>query len=738
MKTGKAITNKKVTTDNKDSETPAKPRATKAKASKATKAAKPAAKSVKADKPAAKAAKAPAKTAKAPRKKKMLSILRNDPWLEPYAAAIEGRHEDAIRRERELLSGGARSLDGFANAHNYFGLHRNADGTWVFREWAPHATSIFLIGDFDGWKPIPAYELHRLDGDVWELTLPADALHHGDFYKMLVRWDGGEGERIPAYATRVVQDPQTAIFSAQVWAPEQPYSWQVNDFVTDVKPLLIYECHIGMAQDREGVGTYREFMENILPRIHADGYNAIQIMAIQEHPYYGSFGYHVSNFFAASSRFGTPEDLKALIDRAHELGIAVIMDIVHSHAVKNETEGLGRLDGSYDLYFYGDSRREHPAWDSLCFDYGKTEVLHFLLSNCKYWLEEYRFDGFRFDGVTSMLYYSHGLGESFGSYGDYYNGGQDTNAITYLTLANKLIHSINRHAITIAEEMSGMPGLALPFADGGMGFDYRMAMGIPDYWIKTLKEKKDEDWHPTSIFWELTNRRSDEKTISYVESHDQALVGDKTVIFRLIDKEMYWHMMVGDDNFTVGRGMALHKMIRLVTLATINGGYLNFMGNEWGHPEWIDFPREGNGWSYKYARRQWNLVDNPNLKYHFLNAFDNAMIELIGGVYNFQTLPVRKLWEKDDDQVLAFMRGDLVFVFNFSPTESYSGYGILALAGKYRPVLDTDAPRFGGYGNIDDSVEHFTQPDALYAPAGVEWLRLYLPARTAMVLRRMK
>ena len=337
-----------------------------------------------------------------------------------------------------------------------------------------------------------------------------------------------------------------------------------------------------------------------------------------------------------------------------------------------------------------------------------------------------------------MLYYSHGLGESFGSYGDYYNGGQDTNAITYLTLANKLIYSINRHAITIAEEMSGMPGLALPFADGGMGFDYRMAMGIPDYWIKTLKEKKDEDWHPTSIFWELTNRRSDEKTISYVESHDQALVGDKTVIFRLIDKEMYWHMMVGDDNFTVGRGMALHKMIRLVTLATINGGYLNFMGNEWGHPEWIDFPREGNGWSYKYARRQWNLVDNPNLKYHFLNAFDNAMIELIGGVYNFQTLPVRKLWEKDDDQVLAFMRGDLVFVFNFSPTESYSGYGILAPAGKYRPVLDTDAPRFGGYGNIDDSVEHFTQPDALYAPAGVEWLRLYLPARTAMVLRRMK
>lgn len=411
------------------------------------------------------------------------------------------------------------------------------------------------------------------------------------------------------------------------------------------------------------------------------------------------------------------------------------MDIVHSHAVKNEVEGLGRLDGSYNQYFYGDGRREHPAWDSLCFDYGKNDVINFLLSNCKYWLQEFRFDGFRFDGVTSMLYYSHGLGQAFGSYEDYYDGYEDTNAITYLTLANKLIHEINPHAITIAEEMSGMPGLAVPVKDGGIGFDYRMAMGIPDYWIKTLKEKKDEDWHPTSIFWELTNRRADEKTISYVESHDQALVGDKTVIFRLIDKEMYWHMMKDDDNMTVARGIALHKMIRLVTASTINGGYLNFMGNEFGHPEWIDFPREGNGWSYKYARRQWNLVDRNELKYELLNNFDNSMIHLLAGVYNFQSLPVVKLWEKDDDQVLAYMRGDLVFVYNFNPSQSFTGYGILAPAGEYEVVLSTDNPNFGGYGNIDESVRHLTQHDELFAPTGREWLRLYLPPRSAQVLR---
>ncbi len=263
-------------------------------------------------------------------------------------------------------------------------------------------------------------------------------------------------------------------------------------------------------------------------------------------------------------------------------------------------------------------------------------------------------------------------------------------------------------------------------------------MGIPDYWIKTLKEKKDEDWHPTSIFWELTNRRADEKTISYVESHDQALVGDKTVIFRLIDKEMYWHMNKDDGDMTVARGIAMHKMIRLVTLSSINGGYLNFMGNEWGHPEWIDFPREGNGWSHKYARRQWSLVDNGLLKYEWLNNFDNAMIHLVSSVYNFQALPIRKLWEKDDDQILAFMRGDLVFVFNFNPAKSFTDYGILAPAGNYRTVLTTDNPDFGGYGNIDEKVEHITLHDELYAPAGVEWLKLYLPARSAMVLRKKR
>ena len=664
---------------------------------------------------------------------KDLAILRNDPWLEPYKPAIDGRHNDVIKKFDELTAASDGSLSKFANAYKYYGLHRQPNGTWVFRDYLPNAEKVVLIGDFSNWQSDERYALTRLKDGSWEGKFAADMIHNGDLYKMRVYWRGGEGDRIPAYATRVVQDPDTKIFSAEVYAPETPYKFNTTRFRPDTRPLLIYEAHIGMAEEKEGVGTYEEFRVNILPRIAKDGYNAIQLMAIQEHPYYGSFGYHVSSFYAASSRFGTPDDLKRLIDEAHSLGIAVIMDIVHSHAVKNENEGLGRIDGSHNLYFYGDGRREHPAWDSLCFDYGKNYVLYFLLSNCKYWMEEYRFDG-----VTSMLYYDHGLGKAFGSYADYYDGNQDTNAIVYLTLANMLIHEVKATAITIAEEMSGMPGLAVRFEDGGMGFDYRLAMGIPDYWIKMIKEKKDEDWHPTSIYWELTNRRADEKTVSYCESHDQALVGDKTIIFRLIDKEMYWHMQVDDPDGTVARGMAMHKMIRLVTLGTINGGYLNFMGNEFGHPEWIDFPREGNGWSYKYARRQWDLVDREDLKYKYLNRFDNDMIELVSQHYNFQALPVEKLWEKDDDQILAFMRGDLIFVFNWSPTRSFEGYGFLAPAGEYEVVLDSDSPEYGGFGMIDDNVHHFTQPDPLYSPSGKGWLKMYLPARTAQVLRMVK
>ena len=667
----------------------------------------------------------------------MLKIIENDPWLTPYTGAIEGRHDHALWRESQL-TGGKMSLKDFASGYLYYGLQRTKS-EWVFREWAPNATDIYLIGDFSGWEEQERFRLKRINeaGD-WELHIPLGMIGHGQHYKMRVKWNGGQGDRIPAWCRRVVQDSNSKIFSAQVWDPAQEYQFKHNDFKPKQDPLLIYECHVGMAQEREGVGTYIEFKDNVLPRVKAAGYNCIQVMAIQEHPYYGSFGYHVSSFFAPSSRFGTPEELKELIDAAHGMGISVIMDLVHSHSVKNEYEGLGNLAGDPNQYFLPGDRHEHSAWGSLCFDYGKSQVLHYLLSNCKYWLDEFHFDGYRFDGVTSMLYYSHGLGEAFCNYDDYFNGHQDDDAICYLMLANRLIHEFNPNAITIAEEVSGMPGLAAPFDDGGFGFDYRLAMNIPDYWIKTIKEKKDEDWSMAGIFWEVTNRRKDEKTISYVESHDQALVGDKTVIFRLIDADMYWHFTKDGGNDVTSRGIALHKMIRLVTASTINGGYLNFMGNEFGHPEWIDFPREGNGWSHKYARRQWSLIDNKQLAYSWLGDFDRALMKLIGSVKDYQKKDVVEYWHNDGDQVLAFGRGDLVFVFNFNPVRSFSDYGFLVPRGSYKTVLDSDSIEFGGYGRVDDNVEHFTLADPLYKKVRKEWLKLYLPARSAMVLKKVR
>ena len=666
----------------------------------------------------------------------MLELIKNDPWLKPFKKVIQKRHDKFVAKEKEITQDNSISLSDFANGHMYFGLNKSSNG-WTLREWAPNATDIYLIGSFNDWKKEEQYKLKPIEGGVWEIELPENSIHHLDYYKLYVMWEGGSGERIPAWCKYVVQDNNTHIFCGQVWEPETKYTYQNTDFVAPSSPLLIYECHVGMATESESVGTYNEFRINILPKIKEKGYNVIQLMAIQEHPYYGSFGYHISSFFAPSSRFGTPDELRQLIDEAHGMGIAVIMDMVHSHAVKNEAEGLGRLDGSYDLYFHGDDRRIHKAWDSLCFNYGKDEVMHFLLSNCKYWLEDYKFDGYRFDGVTSMIYYSHGLEESFAGYEDYYNDRQDLDAVCYLTLANKLIHEVNPKAITIAEEVSGMPGLAVDPEKGGYGFDYRMAMNIPDFWIKTIKELKDEDWDPSAIFWEVTNRRADEKTISYVESHDQALVGDKTIIFRLIDEQMYWFMSKFSPSIVVDRGIALHKMIRLVTATTINGGYLTFMGNEFGHPEWVDFPREGNNWSHKYARRQWSLHEDPNLKYHYLSDFDKEMISLIKSVDDFPDTPITKIWEKREDNVLAYMRKNLLFVYNFNPINSYTDYGMLVPEGEYKVILNTDEKRFGGFGFTDDTIHHFSHFDGLYKKHHKGWLRLYIPAHTAVVLKKI-
>ncbi len=657
-------------------------------------------------------------------------ILKIDPYLTPYAKDIELRMDNYNNKRKELL-GRKRKLAEFANGHHYFGFHRTRSG-WVYREWAPAAEEMYLTGDFNDWNT-RSHPMERLENGVFEIAVKGrNTLMPGQKVQAIVIHQGQELRRIPLYATRVVQDPVTYQWCAELEEPMAAFPWTDSGFRPRETPL-IYECHIGMAQESYKVGSYREFKENILPRVKELGYNTIQIMAIMEHPYYGSFGYQVSNFFAASSRYGSSDDLKDLVNTAHGMGIAVLLDVVHSHAVKNTNEGLNMFDGTEYQFFHSGPKGEHSAWGTKLFNYGKNEVLHFLLSNLKYWMERFHFDGFRFDGVTSMLYLDHGLGSAFSNYDMYFSMNTDVEAVTYLQLANALIHEINPYALTVAEDMSGMPGMCLKIEDGGIGFDYRLSMGVPDLWIKTLKETPDEYWDMNKIWYELTGRRPMEKNIGYCESHDQALVGDKTIMFRLCDAEMYTHMNKFGGSPVIDRGIALHKMIRLLTSSLAGEGYLNFMGNEFGHPEWIDFPREGNGWSYHYCRRQWSLVDNTELRYEELNRFDQMMIRLLKEEKVLAEIAESR-WIHQDDKVLIYNKGNVVFAFNFHPTQSFDGYFIpVKEKGTYEVILSSDDGIFGGFGRVDTKYKYEARETADHRIG----FNCYLPTRSALVFKKI-
>ncbi len=669
-------------------------------------------------------------------KKAVPGIVEKDPWLSPVTGLIINRIDRFYSRFTELTQQFG-SLSELADSYKYFGVNfSSSDNGWYYREWAPEAFALYLTGDFNNWNK-RSHPLIRNEFGVWEIFLSynlyKNSFVHGSKIKVWVEAANGFLPRIPAYVTKVIQDEDTKNYSGQLWFNEFNWDEPASTHVP-AKQLFIYECHVGMAQEKEGLGTYREFALNVLPWIKDLGYNAIQVMAIQEHPYYGSFGYHVSNFFAPSSRFGDPEDLKYLIQTAHSMGISVIMDIVHSHTVKNVLEGLNQFDGSDHQYFHSGERGIHPQWDSLLFDYGKTEVIRFLLSNIKYWLKEFRIDGFRFDGVGSMMYFHHGDAPIKNPF-DYFVNGVEWDAITYLQLANHMVHEINANAITIAEDVTGMPGLTSAIDDGGIGFDYRLGMGIPDFWIRLLKETRDEDWNIAEMWHVLNNRLPGVKTVSYAESHDQALVGDKTLAFWLMDKEMYWHMAKDDNNLVIDRGIALHKMLRFFTLALGGQAYLNFMGNEFGHPEWIDFPREGNAWSYKYARRQWSLKDDNSLKYHFLSDFDREMIKVAKdkGIFDYEFAQLLNLDEAN--QTIIFNKKNLIFVFNFHPFNSIPDYNFFVPeAGTYRVILCSDSGKFGGHNRLNEEIDYFSVFDV---ESQTNRLWIYLTNRTTVLLEKV-
>ncbi|XP_078579753.1 1,4-alpha-glucan-branching enzyme-like [Branchiostoma floridae x Branchiostoma japonicum] len=663
-----------------------------------------------------------------------------DSYLKPFDKEIKRRYKCFVE-VLEHINQHEGGLEKFSRGYENFGIHVTEDGGLVMREWAPGAVELYLMGDFNGWNKT-SHSFEKKPFGKWELVLPPKddgscPLDHLSKYKLVVKDKNGHLlERICPWAKYTIPSNETKIYEAMFWNPPEKYVFQQSR-PAPPRSLRIYESHVGISSWEGKVADYKHFAYNVIPRIKKQGYNCIQMMAIMEHAYYASFGYQITSFFAASSRYGPPDDLKLLIDTAHKEGITVLLDVVHSHASKNVLDGLNQFDGTNACFFHAGSRGNHDLWDSRCFDYTNWEVLRFLLSNLRWWMEEYQFDGFRFDGVTSMLYHSHGIAHGFsGGLGEYFGLPTDSESLTYLTLANHMLHELYPNCITIAEDVSGMPALCRPVSEGGNGFDYRLGMAIPDKWIKILKEYKDEDWNIGDIVHTLINRRHGEKTIAYAESHDQALVGDKTLAFWLMDAEMYTNMScVSEMTVTVDRGLALHKMIRLITHGLGGEGWLNFIGNEFGHPEWLDFPRVGNNSSFHYARRQWNLVDDDLLRYKFLNNFDrdmNLTENHFGWLADKQAYVSSK---HEGDKVVVFERGGCVFVFNFHTHQSYTGYRIgCDVPGKYKIVLDTDDPAYGGHSRLDHTTEFFTEP--IEHDKRANSIQVYMPARTGFILAK--
>ena len=305
-----------------------------------------------------------------------------------YNYQINSRLEH-FKRQLDEIERNEGSIENFANSYQRYGLHLQPNNDIVYREYAPSAKGISLCGEFNGWNR-DQYWAKRDEFGCWTLTIPNNngqpAIHHNTKIKCnVVLPDNSRADRNPIWSRYLIQDKGTFLFDAVFWNPPNQYNWNFSGHMSNPHSLRIYEAHVGMSSNEEKVSTYREFADNIIPRIKRSGYTAVQLMAIAEHADYASFGYHVTNFFAVSSRSGTPEDLKYLIDKAHQNGLFILMDIVHSHASSNVADGINYWDGTDYLYFHGGSRGYHSQWNSRLFNYSSYETLRLLLSNCAYW-----------------------------------------------------------------------------------------------------------------------------------------------------------------------------------------------------------------------------------------------------------------------------------------------------------------------------------------------------------------
>ena len=594
------------------------------------------------------------------------------------------------------------------DADTFFGAHPYEGGTH-FAVWAPSARDVKVItsGLSDGsWAE---WQMHRSYSGCWEAD--AAGVTRGTCYQYRVCGaDGSVVDHCDPYGTAMTLRPDGRSI---VWgAPTCQWTdsaWMAKRSKNFDAPLNIYEAQAGSWRCKEDGTpyTYSELAKQLPAYLKENGYTHLELMPLSEYPFDGSWGYQTTGFFAPTSRYGTPDELCTLIDACHAADIGVIFDFVPVHFAVDEY-GLKHFDGTA-LYEYPAAAVGESEWGSCNFMHSRGEIRCFLQSAADYWLRTFHADGLRMDAVSRLIYWQ----------GDPARG-VNGSTLEFLKNMNQGLQQRHPTAMLIAEDSTNFEKVTAHVEYGGLGFDYKWDLGwmndTLDYFKKTPEERKSNLGKLTfsmMYFWR------EHYILPF--SHDENVHGKATIL-----QKMYGEY---EDKFPQGRALYLYMAIH-------PGKMLDFMGNEFGHPEWIDFPREGNGWSHKYARRQWNLVDDKTLCYHYLGDFDRRMLEVVKSEPAFNDTPVEEIWHNDGDQVLAYERGSLLFVFNFSPSRSYSDYGLLVREGSWQVVLNTDAKEFGGNGLADDSVEHLTNSDTLYAKDHKGWLKLYIPARSAVVLRK--
>ncbi|XP_058788144.1 1,4-alpha-glucan-branching enzyme 3, chloroplastic/amyloplastic [Vicia villosa] len=582
-------------------------------------------------------------------------------------------------------------------------------------------------------KPPILYWLETRKGRKAWLKKYIPGIPHGSKYRVYFNTTNGPLERVPAWATYVQPELDGRQAYAIHWEPppEDVYKWK-NQSPKVPKSLRIYEAHIGISGSEPKISSFNDFTDKTLPYIKEAGYNAIQLIGVVEHKDYFTVGYRVTNFYATSSRYGTPDDFKRLVDEAHGLGLLVFMEIVHSYAAADEMVGLSLFDGSNDCYFHSGKRGQHKFWGTRMFKYGDVDVLHFLLSNLNWWIEEYQIDGFQFHSLSSMIYTHNGFASFTGDLEEYSNQYVDKDALLYLIMANEILHVLHPNIITIAEDATYYPGLCEPTSQGGLGFDYYVNLSAPEMWSTFLETVPDHEWSMTKIVNTLVSKKENaNKMLLYAENHNQSISGRRSlaeVLFGEIDEhsEHYKESLL--------RGSSLHKMIRLITLTIGGRAYMNFMGNEFGHPKRVEFPTSSNDYSYSLANRQWDLLEKDGV-HRDLFTFDKDMMRLdknervlSRGFPSFHHV-------NDSSKVISYVRGPLLFIFNFHPTDSYDSYTVgVEEAGEYQLILNTDEIKYAGQGILREN-QYFQRTISKRVDGHRNCIEVQLPSRTAQVYK---